>query len=130
MARSVSHLKATLSFIAFSLLKLGSGEPATAETTGVAGDPVAASPSGEARASLPEDRNGDDNSTAEWPQWANDRLGYWPLHDRGGGLSEYAGPGDRGMLGVLARIELNEEDGKKLDSGLPAHPLRPKPSRS
>jgi hypothetical protein len=67
-----------------------------------------------------------DDDSIDWPQWADDRLGYWPVHDRGGAMSEYAGAGDRGMLGVLARIELNEEDGRKLEAGLPEHPLQPR----
>jgi hypothetical protein len=62
-----------------------------------------------------------------WPQWADDRLGYWPTHDRGGAMSEYAGSGDDGMLGILAQIERNEEDGRKdLGHGLPPDALQPR----
>jgi len=46
--------------------------------------------------------------------------GYWPLYDEGGGMSEYDGPGDAGMIGVLAKIEMNEEDHPEdLAFGLP-----------
>src|SRR3954469_2557075 len=67
----------------------------------------------------------DETPSAPWPEWADDRLGYWPVHDRGGAMSEYEGPGDRGMLGVLAQIEMNEEDGAEPDAGLPADALQP-----
>jgi hypothetical protein len=47
------------------------------------------------------------------PAWADDRLGYWPVHDRGGSMSDFQVHEQPGMLGALARIELNEEDQKK-----------------
>lgn len=66
------------------------------------------------------------NQEIVFPAWVDDPLGYWPLHDRGGAMSEYHGPGDHGMLGVLARIEMNEDDGRPLGEGLPHDALRPK----
>lgn len=58
------------------------------------------------------------------PAWADDRLGFWGVEDRGGSLGDYAGASSGEMLGVLARIELNEEDGRPLDDGLPPDALR------
>ena len=58
------------------------------------------------------------------------RDGMWPYGDptaHGGSRGEYTTGEDRnGMLGVLARIELNEEDGKDLLDGLPKDALTPK----
>ena len=62
-----------------------------------------------------------------WPRWADDPVGYWPVHDRGGAMSEFAGSDDGGMLGVLAQIELNEDDGRTdLGHGLPDDALVPR----
>lgn len=129
MAGELSPLKTVLSFIVISRLKLGSDQPVDAgEATGTPAEPGVLAP--EPHVTPPDARvnkeSAADGSTTPRAAWADDRLGYWPVHDRGGALSAYSGHGDRGMLGVLARIELNEADGKKLDNGLPANALRPK----
>lgn len=65
-------------------------------------------------------KHGDSQLVA--PAWAADRLGYWPLHDRGGSMSDFQTREPPGILGALARIELNEEDEKKsLLDGVPTH---------
>jgi hypothetical protein len=61
-----------------------------------------------------------------FPAWADDRTGFWPENDRGGATTEYRGPGDRGVLGVIVHIEMNEEDGRPLNTGLPPNGLSPK----
>jgi hypothetical protein len=79
-----------------------------------------------ARIAVRRERDGDANTASEPPPWANDRVGYWPVSDRGGPMSEYIGPGDQGMIGVLAKIELNQEDGRDPGAGLPDDPLQPR----
>jgi len=77
-------------------------------------------------------RNGHVNgkSAMSLPPWVNDPVGLWPVRDRGGPMSTYAGPGDAGLIGVLARIELNEEDGVDPCQGLSKDPLDPRSTDS
>lgn len=57
------------------------------------------------------------------------RDGMWPIGDpnaHGGSMGVSSTPESKGMIGVLARIELNEKDGKDLNDGLPENALYPK----
>lgn len=75
--------------------------------------------------------NGVGMSAEKLRPWVDDRVGLWPVGDLGGPMSAYAGPGDAGLIGVLARIELNEEDGERdLTKGLPKNPLQPPPAEA
>lgn len=61
-----------------------------------------------------------------WPAWVDDASDGWPVNDRGGAMSEFAGTGTEPMLGVLTQIERNEEKGLPPGHGLPPDALVPK----
>jgi hypothetical protein len=68
--------------------------------------------------------NGSETSAMKLPPLVDDPIGLWQVRDLGGPMSKYSGPPNAGADGVLARIELNIEDGKDPWKGLPENPLQ------